>query len=159
MSPCFNHVNVRNHAHNDTFHDLGNCCHFNYRKSLQANAPFFPYVVSYSHFVELEKEVVIPLAMFIKKVLLGKCTDIIFVDRTPLQERKNYRIHIHKAYSLAELQVLSRGRHLWFVVFQWFLLTVFTRFRQVHKKVTFCRAKGRLLKGEKPCLASRKAII
>lgn len=120
---------------------------------------FFPYVVSYSHFVELEKEVVIPLAMFIKKVLLGKCTDIIFVDRTPLQERKNYRIHIHKAYSLAELQVLSRGRHLWFVVFQWFLLTVFTRFRQVHKKVTFCRAKGRLLKGEKPCLASRKAII
>ena len=35
---------------------------------------FFPKVVSYNHFVELEKEIAIPLALFIKKVLLGKCS-------------------------------------------------------------------------------------
>ena len=44
----------------------------------------FPKVVSYNRFVELEKEVAIPLALFIKKVLLGKCTGISFVDSTPL---------------------------------------------------------------------------
>ena len=32
----------------------------------------FPLVVSYNRFVELEKEVAVPLALFIKKVLLGK---------------------------------------------------------------------------------------
>ena len=31
----------------------------------------FPLVVSYNRFVELEKEVAVPLALFIKKVLLG----------------------------------------------------------------------------------------
>lgn len=45
----------------------------------------FPNVVSYNRFVELEKEVAIPLAIFIKKVLLGKCTGISFVDSTPLR--------------------------------------------------------------------------
>ena len=31
----------------------------------------------------------IPLALFIKKILLGKCTGIIFVDSTPLRVCKN----------------------------------------------------------------------
>ena len=35
---------------------------------------FFPKVVSYNRFVELEKEIAIPLALFIKEVLLGKCS-------------------------------------------------------------------------------------
>ena len=52
----------------------------------------FPQVVSYNRFVELEKEAVIPLTIFIKKVLLGKCTGISFVDSTPLRVCKNQRI-------------------------------------------------------------------
>ena len=40
----------------------------------------FPQVGSYNRFVELERKVAIPFAMFIKKVLLGKCTGISFVD-------------------------------------------------------------------------------
>lgn len=40
----------------------------------------FPHLVSYNRFVELEKDVALPLAIFIKKVLLGKCTGISFVD-------------------------------------------------------------------------------
>ena len=34
----------------------------------------FPKVISYNRFVELAKKVAIPLALFIKKVLLGKYT-------------------------------------------------------------------------------------
>lgn len=58
----------------------------------------FPNVVSYNRFVELQREVTIPLALFIKKVLLGKCTGISFVDSTPLRVCKNQRIHIHKVF-------------------------------------------------------------
>ena len=54
----------------------------------------FPELVSYNRFVELEREVAVPLALFIKKVLLGKCTGISFVDSTPLRVCKNQRIHI-----------------------------------------------------------------
>ena len=34
----------------------------------------FPRQVSYNRFVELEKEVLLPMTIFIKKVLLGTCT-------------------------------------------------------------------------------------
>jgi len=37
--------------------------------------------VSYNRFVEREREVAIPLALFIKKVLLSKYTGISFVDK------------------------------------------------------------------------------
>ena len=40
--------------------------------------------------LKLEKEVAIPLALFIKKVLLGKCTGISFVDSTPLNINVTY---------------------------------------------------------------------
>ncbi len=40
----------------------------------------FPVLSSYSRFVELEKEVALCLALFIKDVLLGKCTGISFTD-------------------------------------------------------------------------------
>ena len=45
----------------------------------------FPVRVSYNRFVELEKEVLLPLAIFIKQVLLGQCTGISFADSTPLR--------------------------------------------------------------------------
>ena len=48
----------------------------------------FPKRVSYNRFVELEKEVLLPLTIFIKQVLLGKCTGISFVDSrtSPVRE-------------------------------------------------------------------------
>ena len=52
----------------------------------------FPDLVSYNCFVELEKKVAIPLALFIKKVLQGKCPGISFVDSMPLSVCKNQRI-------------------------------------------------------------------
>lgn len=82
------------------FHDSGYRClkHFYMEKVCMHMRHLFPKVVSYNRFVELEKEVAIPLALFIKKVLLGKCTGISFVDSTPLRVCRNQRIHIHKTF-------------------------------------------------------------
>ena len=82
------------------FHDSGYRClkHFYQEKICKHMHHLFPKVVSYNRFVELEKEEAIPLALFIKKVLLGKCTGINFVDSTPLRVCKNQRIHIHKTF-------------------------------------------------------------
>ncbi len=79
------------------FHDSGYRClkHFHLEKVCRQLRHLFPEVVSYSRFVELEKEVAVPLALLIKKALLGKCTGISFVDSTPLRVCRNQRIHIH----------------------------------------------------------------
>ena len=88
----------------------------------------FPRVVSYNQFVELEHDVAIPLALFTKKVLLGKCTGICFVDSTPLRVCNNHRIHIHKVFKgIAQRGKCSMG---WFFGFKLHLI---------------CNEKGELL--------------
>ena len=70
--------------------------------------------------MELEKEVALPLALFIKKVLLGKCTGISFVRSTPLRVCKNQRIHIHKTFKeIAQRGKCSMG---WFFGFKSYLI-------------------------------------
>ena len=76
--------------------------------------------VSYNRFVELVKEVLLPLAVFIKQVLLGTCTGISFVDSTPLRVCRNQRILIHKTFKgLAERGKCSMG---WFFGFKLHLI-------------------------------------
>lgn len=88
----------------------------------------FPKVVSYNRFVELQGAVAIPLAIFIKKVLLGKCTGISFVDSTPLRVCRNQRIRIHKTFKgIAQRGKCSMG---WFFGFKLHLI---------------CNEKGELL--------------
>ena len=104
------------------FHDSGYRClkHFYQEKVCKHIPHFFPKVVSYNRFVELEKDVAIPLAIFIKKVLLGKCTGISFVDSTPLRACKNQRIHIHKTFKgIAQRGKCSMG---WFFGFKLHLI-------------------------------------
>lgn len=99
------------------FHDSGYRClkHFYLEKVCKHMRHLFPKVVSYNRFVELEKEIAIPLALFIKKVLLGKCTGISFVDSTPLRVCKNQRIHIHKTFKgIAQRGKCSMGRFFGF---------------------------------------------
>ena len=74
------------------FHNSGYRClkHFYLEHVCKRLRHLFPEVVSYNRFVELEKEVAIPLALFIKKVLLGKCTGVSFVDSTPLRVCRNH---------------------------------------------------------------------
>ena len=50
------------------------------------------------------------MAIFIKKVLLGKCTGISFVDSTPLRVCRNQRIRIHKTFKgIAQKGKCSNG--------------------------------------------------
>ena len=68
-------------------HDSGYRCfkHFYLEKVCKQLRHLFPKVVSYNRIVELERDLAVPLTLFIKKVLLGKCTGISFVDSTPLR--------------------------------------------------------------------------
>ena len=80
----------------------------------------FPQRVSYNRLGKLEKEVLLPLTIFIKQVLLGKCTGISFVDSTPLRVCRNQRILIHKTFEgLAERGKCSMG---WFFGFKLHLI-------------------------------------
>ena len=80
----------------------------------------FPNPVSYNRFVELEKDVLLQLTVFIKQVLLGECTGISFVDSTPLRVCRNQRIHIHKTFDgLASRGKCSLG---WFFGFKLHLI-------------------------------------
>src|SRR5574344_1225850 len=112
------------------FHNSGYRClkHFYLEQVCKYMRHLFPKVVSYNRFVELERDVAIPLALFIKKVLLGKCTGISFVDSTPLRVCRNQRIHIHKVFKgIAQRGKCSLG---WFFGFKLHLI---------------CNEKGELL--------------
>jgi hypothetical protein len=80
----------------------------------------FPNVVSYSRFVTLQRSVILPLTIFVKEVLLGKCTGITFVDSTPLRVCKPQRIEGHKVFR----GIAARGRSTlgWFFGFKLHLL-------------------------------------
>ena len=137
------------------FHSSGYRClkHFYLEKVCKHIRHLFPEVVSYNRwssesgsqtcldyaesrqrktivnrFVELEREIAIPLIVFIKKVLLGKCTGISFVDSTPLRVCKNQRIHMHKTFK----GIAQRGKCYmgWFFGFKLHLI---------------CNEKGELL--------------
>lgn len=45
----------------------------------------FPKPVSYNRFVELERDVMVEMTIFVKCCLSAKCTGIPFVDSTPLR--------------------------------------------------------------------------
>ena len=101
------------------FHDSGYRCfkHFYLEKVCKHLRHLFPNVFSYNRLVKLKREVAVPLTLFIKKVLLGKCTGISFVDSTPLRVCKNRRIHIHKVFKgIAQRGKCSMGLVLRFQV-------------------------------------------
>ena len=104
------------------FHDSGYRClkHFYLEKVCRHMRHLFPKIVSDNRFVELEKEVAVPLALFIKKVLLGKCTGISFVDSTSLRVCRNQRFLIHKMFKgIAQKEKCSMG---WFFGFKLHLI-------------------------------------
>ena len=75
----------------------------------------FPHRVSYSRFVELEAEAVLPLAAFLT-TRLGRCTGLSFIDSTPLKVCHNLRIKSHRVFKdIAQRGVSSTG---WFYGFK-----------------------------------------
>lgn len=104
------------------FHGKGHRClkHFYTQYVCKHLTDFFPKTVAYNRFVELQKKVVMMLAIFIKEVLLGKCTGVAYVDSTPLRVCKQQRILIHKTFKgIAERGKCSLG---WFYGFKLHLI-------------------------------------
>ena len=58
----------------------------------------FPHTASYNRFVELQRKVCIPLAIFLRTKSLGQCTGISFVDSTPIQSCHIKREKQHKTF-------------------------------------------------------------
>lgn len=80
----------------------------------------FPKTVSYNRFVELQKKVCVPLAVFIKMMCLGKCTGISFIDSTPLRACHIKREKQHKTFKdIAQKGQCSIG---WFYGFKLHLI-------------------------------------
>lgn len=112
------------------FHFSGYKClkHFYTGYVLPHMRHMFPNPVSYNRFTELEKKVVVPLILFLKKCLMGGCTGISFVDSTALRVCRNQRIHLHRVFrGLAQRGQCSMG---WFYGFKLHLV---------------CNEKGELL--------------
>lgn len=87
------------------------------QKHLQSD---FPQTVSYNRFVELQKGVVLPMAIFAKTCCLGQCTGISFIDSTPLRVCNKKRIFNHKVFK----GIASRGKSTmgWFFGFKLHLI-------------------------------------
>ena len=82
----------------------------------------FPNTVSYNRFVELEKEVLLQLTVFIKQVLLGECTGISFVDSTPLRVCRNQllkRAHCSRTSKGNSLEIKDISEKLFLKVSLW----------------------------------------
>ncbi len=62
-----------------------NLKHFYLNHICKYRQDMFPECVSYNRFVELQKKVTQPLAVFMKMYCLGDCTGISFIDSTPLK--------------------------------------------------------------------------
>ena len=58
--------------------------------------------------VELQKQVILPMALFAKTCCLGECSDISFIDSTPLSVCKNKRIFNHKVFD----GIATRGKSM-----------------------------------------------
>ncbi len=80
----------------------------------------FPKTVSYNRFVELQKQVVLPMAVFAKTCCLGNCSGISFMDSTPLRVCNNKRIFNHKVFD----GIATRGKSTmgWFYGFKLHLI-------------------------------------
>jgi hypothetical protein len=75
----------------------------------------FPALVSYTRFVEFERDALIPLATYLQ-TRRGSCTGISFVDSTKIKVCENLRIPQHKQFlDLAKRGVTSTG---WFYGFK-----------------------------------------
>ena len=80
----------------------------------------FPQTVSYNRFIELQKKVVVKLAIFLKMFCLGKCIGISYIDSTPIRVCHIKREKQHKVFKgFAQKGQCSLG---WFYGFKLHLI-------------------------------------
>lgn len=96
-------------SHYRTFKD------FYYQCALRTLRPYFPKLVSYTRFVELQSTVVIPFASFLMQCS-GTETGVYIVDSTPIKVCHNRRIKRHRVFK----EIAQRGKSSmgWFYGFK-----------------------------------------
>ncbi|MCP4551140.1 MAG: IS982 family transposase [Bacteroidetes bacterium] len=77
---------------------------------------YFPNTVSYNRFVELTKQVVLPMTILLKTYCLGNSTGIFFSDSTPIRVCKNKRIRRNNIFST--LATTGKSTMGWFYGFK-----------------------------------------
>lgn len=81
---------------------------------------YFPGLISYNRFVELQQRIAVPMMLFLKLKCLGKSEGINFIDSTHIHVCHNRRIHNHKVFKgVAERGQCSIG---WFFGFKLHLI-------------------------------------
>jgi hypothetical protein len=75
----------------------------------------FPHLVSYNRFVELQRDALLPLCIYLKQ-RFGRCTGISFIDSTTLPVCHNRRIHSHRVFKQEAARGKSSGG--WFFGFK-----------------------------------------
>lgn len=80
----------------------------------------FPNLVSYNRFVELERKVIIPFALFLKLTCFGQCTGITFIDSTKLAVCHNKRIKRNKVFK--DIAMTGKSTMGWFYGFKLHLI-------------------------------------
>lgn len=115
-------------SHYRTFKDFYHeCVLFHLRE-------YFPELVSYNRFVELQSSVVMPLVAYLT-TRRGQETDLYFVDSTPLRVCHNRRIYKHRVFK----KIAERGKHSmgWFFGFKLHLVI-----NHKGELMSFCFTKG-----------------
>ena len=80
----------------------------------------FPSLVSYNRFVELQQNTLLPLGVYLRLKAMGICTEISFIDSTPLRSCHIKRKHQHRVFrGIAEKGQCSIG---WFYGFKLHLI-------------------------------------
>lgn len=103
--------------HSGAFKNLKSFYVFYVQKHMQKD---FPETVSYNRFVELQRKVCVPLAVFVKMMCMGRCTGISFIDSTPLRSCHIKREKQHKTFKdIAQKGQCSIG---WFYGFKLHLI-------------------------------------
>jgi hypothetical protein len=80
----------------------------------------FPDLLSYNRFVELERKVMIPFALFLKLICFGECTGITFIDSTKMAVCKNKRIKRNRVFK--DIATIGKSTTGWFYGFKLHLM-------------------------------------
>ena len=81
---------------------------------------YFPRTLSYNRSVEVMRDAIVPLTVYLMKFRVGKCSGISFIDSTILSVSHNRRIHSHKVFK----GIAARGKSStgWFYGFKLHLI-------------------------------------
>jgi hypothetical protein len=118
------------------FHWMGfrNFKHFYLRYVCVHLCGAFPHLVSYTRFVELQRDALLPLCAYLQQ-RKGRCTGISFIDSTALAVCHNRRIHSHRVFT----GVAARGKSSvgWFFGFKLHLVV-----NEEGELLAFCLTPG-----------------